>query len=146
LKLFDPSSILLENDTILFRFDFYKFLSNFGCSYKQNLNYNEINSLFRFIQEKPFCVAECDKNVGLIILENSTYDFYCELLLSDVNNYENIISNPLNLINDNIKKVLDNLVLTKNISKKLAGKLLVSKGSLGIFKYLGMNCLWLKKS
>ena len=100
-------------------------MSNFKFSYTHNLNTLQIKSLYKFIKEKPFCVAECDKNVGLIIVENSKYDFLCRSLLNDINTYEIINSDPLTMINTNIKSVVDELVVNKHLSKKLGDKLLI---------------------
>lgn len=111
-------------------------MSNFKFSYTHNLNTLQIKSLYKFIKEKPFCVAECDKNVGLIIVENSKYDFLCRSLLNDINTYEIINSDPLTMINTNIKSVVDELVVNKHLSKKLGDKLLIKNSILGSFRIL----------
>ncbi len=130
-----PFSIL-ETETIDFKFDFYKYISTCNFTYKKNLSFSQIESLFYFVKNKPFKVAECDKNVGICILDHKIYDDYCNSLLSDTNTYGTVNSDPLNLITQNLNILLDELVLNKDISKKLRKKLVLEKPKLGKFRIL----------
>ncbi len=51
-------------------------MTHFQFTYSQNLNYELLESLYSFIKDKPFRVAECDKNVGLTILDHNLYDTF----------------------------------------------------------------------
>ena len=71
----DPLKKFLENETIDFKFNFYKYMTNFKFTYSQNLSYDLLECLYTFVKDKPFCVAECDKNVGLVILTTTIIVF-----------------------------------------------------------------------
>ena len=75
---------------------------NFKFSYSQNLSYDLLECLFTFVKDKPFVVAECDKNIGLSILDHATYDNFCFSLLNDIETYSLIESDPFETINSNL--------------------------------------------
>lgn len=101
-----------------------------------NLSDKEFNCLFKFIKEKPFKVAECDKNIGVVIVNHNLYNNLCNSLLCDTNTYDKLDSNPLDLVNNQIKETLNYLLSNKLISKKIFEKLLVSNPKLGKFRIL----------
>ena len=132
----DPLNFYLNEETIDFKFNFYKYISNLSFNHNHNLSISEIESLKSFSKNKPFKVAECDKNVGVCLISNDNYNTLCLSLLNDINTYEHIPTNPLNLVNEKIKISLDNLLLNKDISKQLYEKLFTSKNKLGSFRIL----------
>ena len=112
---------------------------------KYNLSISEIESLCNFSKNKPFKVVECDKNVGVCLISNDNYNTLCLSLLNDINTYEQIPADPINLVNETIKTSLDNLLSNKDISEKLYEKLFTSKNKLGSFRILSIqkiaNCI-----
>ena len=112
----DPLNFYLNEETIDFKFNFYKYISNLSFNHNHNLSISEIESLKSFSKNKPFKVAECDKNVGVCLISNDNYNTLCLSLLNDINTYEHIPTNPLNLVNEKIKISLDNLLSNKDIS------------------------------
>ena len=135
-KPLDPFNKLLENESIDFKFNFYKHMTNFNFSYSQNLNYDLLECLYTFIKDRPFFVAECDKNVGLTILEHDIYENFCFSLLNDSNTYSVIEHDPLESINVSLRTIINELVSSKNLDKKLANRLFRDKPSLGNFRIL----------
>ena len=69
-------------------------------------------------------------------MENDLYNSLCLSLLNDQNTYESISQDPLNFINLEIKKLLDDLLISKNISKKLHAKVFIEEPKLGSFRIL----------
>ena len=132
----DPLKFYLNDETIDFKFNFYKYISNLAFDYKHNLSISEIESLCNFSKNKPFKVVECDKNVGVCLISNDNYNTLCLSLLNDINTYEQIPADPINLVNETIKTSLDNLLSNKDISEKLYEKLFTSKNKLGSFRIL----------
>jgi hypothetical protein len=98
---------------------------------------DQINTIKEFSRNKPFKVTECDKNIGCAILSLSNYNNLCFSMLSDVSTYKKIDSAPLNSIVTNLNFLLDNLLSTKCISKKLYKLIKPSQNmKLGSFRIL----------
>jgi hypothetical protein len=100
-------------------------MTHFQFTDSQNLNYELLESLYSFIKDRPFRVAECDKNVGLTILDHNLYDTFCLSLLNDSNTYSIIDFDPLESVNSNLKLIIENLTSSKHLDKKLANKLIL---------------------
>jgi predicted GIY-YIG superfamily endonuclease len=126
----------MSNETIDFKYEFYKYISNSKFNYKHNLSISEINSLYFFVKNKPFKIVECDKNVGVCFMSHEYYDFLCMKQLSDSNTYNSLNADPLYTINNEMKHILDNLLINKSISKKIYDKLFVKENKLGSFRIL----------
>ena len=69
-------------------------------------------------------------------MSHEYYDFLCMKQLSDSNTYNTLNSNPLNTMNEEIKNILDNLLINKSISKRIYEKLFVKENKLGSFRIL----------
>ena len=132
----DHTNMLLNEETIDFKFNFYKYVSNLKFEYNHNLTISEISSLFYFSINKPFKVVETDKNVGVCLISNENYNYLCSSLLNDTNTYELINYDPLPELNNEIKIKLDNLLKDKHISKNLYKNLFVQNNKLGSFRIL----------
>jgi len=104
----------MSNETIDFKYEFYKYISNSKFNYKHNLSISEINSLYFFVKNKPFKIVECDKNVGVCFMSHEYYDFLCMKQLSDSNTYNSLNADPLYTINNEMKHILDNLLINKS--------------------------------
>ena len=132
----DPSCFYLNEETIDFKFNFYRYISNISFDYKQNLSLSEIRSLNYFVNNNPFKICEADKNVGVCFMTNENYEKLCLSLLNDINTYEQIYYDPLQEMNNNIKTILNDLKLNKEISNKLFDRLFVKNNRLGSFRIL----------
>jgi len=66
----DSHSSSNSRDTLDFRFNFIKELSNFRFNNFVNINLSQIQALRYFIKHKPFVVLEADKNVGCCLISN----------------------------------------------------------------------------
>ena len=92
--------------------------------------------MLKFKKENPFLVLETDKKVGLCIIPHSIHKEIVDTLLSDTIIYKKLDSNPLNSLNNNIKTFLDELLITKNISKRLHSKLFINNSKLAVLRLL----------
>ncbi len=110
-KSANPSNFYLNEESIDFKFNFYKYISNISFDYKQNLSLSEIRSLNYFVKNHPFKICEADKNVGVCLTTNENYDKPCLSLLTDTNTYEQINYDPLEEMNNNINVILTDLKL-----------------------------------
>ena len=100
-----------------------------------NLSEDNIYSLRKFHQEKPFIVLQCDKNIGSAIISHENYKTICEQLLSDNSTYIPIINDPLEDTNNLITSVLSDLYFNNHIIKKdIYNNLLPFGSKLGTFK------------
>jgi hypothetical protein len=155
-KKFNFSSLFVKKETIDFKFEFFKNVSNINFNEKlSNLEYSKLISIQKFNLKKYFKVLDCDKNIGAAIISNELFNSISLDHLNSCSSYKKLDSNPLSntisLINDKLKFLLDN----KHISKKLFNHLLPSTDSkLGTFRFLPklhkskfsirpiINCRW----
>ncbi len=73
-----------------------------------------------FLKQKPFKVANCDKNIGWAIMDNLIYDnLIFKELDENQNIYKKIQQNPLTETTNEIKIKLNELVNSNNLSDKL---------------------------
>jgi hypothetical protein len=101
-----------------------------------NLTHFELNSLKRFVKEKPFKVVELDKNIGVGFMSNELYDQLSLEMLNDQNTYLSIENDPKEDIVIEIKSILIELFNHGHISRKLYSLLLDVDGRLGSFRIL----------
>jgi hypothetical protein len=76
---------------------------NLNFNYSRNLSKNEMLYLREFLRDKPFVVAECDKNIDISILNHEIYDELCYDHLNDNDIYQEIYESLLLVTNDIIK-------------------------------------------
>jgi hypothetical protein len=123
-------------ETLDFKFQLFSHLKNLQISNQINLSSSQLDSLISFKKNKPFMVCECDKNIGSCLISNENYDRLCIENLSSTNNYTFLNYDPLNECIQYVKNILDELLISKNISKKLYNNLKTSKNKLGSFRIL----------
>jgi len=126
---------LLEESLIL-RYKLLNDLKSQKFNYFYNLTLEQLNILTYFVKNKPFKIVDCDKNLGVAFVNNSTYK---EIALEHLNSssYRRLENNPLENITKELNSCLLDMFDQKHISKKLYEKLLiVKKCSLGKFRVL----------
>jgi hypothetical protein len=132
----NPDSYYVHKNSIDFKFNFYYELTKQKFNYKRNLNSNEMIYLYKFMREKPFKVAECDKNIGISILSHDIYDKLCYEHLNDNNTYTLLDNDPLELTNFSLLQMVTELLTINAISENLFNKLQVKNSNLGKFRIL----------
>ena len=126
----------LSPESINFKFNFYKNLSDVSKIDKLNLNEEEFHFFKKYKKEKPFKVIDCDKNVGLCILENVIYNGFVFEQLNNTLIYQPILLDPLIPTITLIKDTLSDLYKSNEIKKVLYDKLVPKKSKLGSFRLL----------
>ena len=129
------NNLHVSKNCIFFQLELFKELNNIKFNVESNLSRDELIILKKFLKEKPFKIVELDKNVGSGIISNELYDEITMNSLNDVNVYEKILIDPLEECINTVTKELNDLLKTKNISKKLFNSIKI-KGSLGSFRIL----------
>ena len=66
----DFEKLPFQKESLDFKFNFFKESSNLLIKTKHNLSTSEFNSLNYFVKNKPFCIVECDKNIGATLISN----------------------------------------------------------------------------
>ena len=137
-KIFDKLHFNLSNESINFKFNIYKNLSDILLMNNMNLSNEELKYFKFYLHNKPFKVINCDKNVGLCIIKNDIYNDFVFSQLNDCNNYIRILSDPLESTISTIKIKLDKLLLNKDIHISLHKGLVPNnkKSKLGSFRLL----------
>ena len=79
----------LQRETIDLKFNFYKNLKDIRLKNKTNISQDEFRALKYFKNEKPFIVAECDKNIGIAFIPHTLYN---SLALSHLNDDNSLIN------------------------------------------------------
>ena len=126
----------LSQESINFKFNFYKNLSDVSKVGKINLTLEEFNFFKKYVKEKPFKVIDCDKNVGLCIIDNKVYDEFVLEQLNNTTNYLSIPSNPLSSTINLIDETLLDLYNSRDIKKVIYEKLSPKDSKLGSFRLL----------
>ena len=94
-QVLDPNIFYFQQATFDLTLEFLKNISKSNIKIKRNLSTEEIESVFKFIENKPFKEVELDKNVGVGIMKHKLYNSLCYELLSDNNNYLELKTDPL---------------------------------------------------
>ena len=128
--------IPLLRDSLLFQLELFKEMNKLKINNISNLTRFELNSLKRFVKEKPFKVVELDKNIGVGFMSNELYDQLSLEMLNDQNTYLSIENDPKEDIVIEIKSILIELFNHGHISRKLYSLLLDVDGRLGSFRIL----------
>lgn len=127
----------LQKETLDFKFEILKQLNRFNFKRSFfNISKNQFRAIKDFIKNKPFTVSECDKNIGLAILSNETYETLCQEHLCQIDNFIELTENPIEQAQDSIKNCLIDLFLNRNISNKMLKKLFIENPKLGNFRIL----------
>ena len=135
-KHVDSEKLPLMQETVNFKFNFLFNLFNLDLDYRVNISRSEKKFISDFIKNKPFIVAECDKNVGISIMSNEIYDEFVLDHLNDASVYKKLDTNPLDSTVESIKIVLNNLLVAKQIDKRIFKNLIVTNPKLGKFRLL----------
>ena len=107
----------LQFETIDLEFEIFKRLSNFKYDYKfNNISRDEFYSIKKFIQNKPFKIADCDKNLGISFLDHKIYNEPCLEYLNDNEYFQELESNPLD---DTVSFIKSDLIDLKNNKKNI---------------------------
>ncbi len=136
-KTFNKLHFNLSHESIDFKYNFYKNLSDIFISKNFNLSSEELMCLKLYTLERPFKVIDCDKNVGLCILKDDTYNGFVFDQLNNCINYEYISFDPLISTVIKINNVLHTLFTSKYLHESIYKKLIPAKNSkLGSFRLL----------
>jgi len=136
-KTFEKLHFNLSQESINFKFDFYKSLTDLLKTSQSNLTNEEFKYFKQYIKEKPFKVIDCDKNVGLCLINGDIYNDFVLEQLNLTENYFPILSDPLETTSSFINKKIMDLYNSKDIHRCLFKKLLPSKSSkMGSFRLL----------
>ena len=108
----NSNNVYLLKETIDFRFEFFKNISNIKIEKNLNLNENEIYFLKEFVRKKPFKITDCDKNVGICIMSNEIYN---SLVLNQLSN-SSIYVKIDNITKETISKKIDSKLHDLNMS------------------------------
>ena len=119
----------LEIYTNLFKFKNEKEFIN-------NISYEEFKEIKRYLQENPFKVVNCDKNVGSAIISHELYDSLCLKHLDDKDSFIFLQQDPLESTQVLITNKLIELMSSKDISVRLRNNLSVKNSKLGKFNIL----------
>ena len=88
--LFSPTTECLN-----IRFNVYDQLSKCKIEVKPNLTNRQLYEMKSFIVKRPFSVVQCDKNIGLAVINNELLHSLCLSHLSDTNTYLKLNINPI---------------------------------------------------
>ena len=93
-------------------------------SFQKNLDFNSFNKLLHNIKYNNIIVTNCDKNVGIALVQKKIYNTLCFNHLNDIKTYKIISFNPQFFLFNECKFVLSNLFTFNHISVKIYRKLL----------------------
>ena len=105
-KHFSKLKFPTSKDSIDFKFNFYKTLKDLNFTKIVNISSSEFFYLKKFKVEKPFKIIDCDKNVGICLINTELYNRFVELNLNNHEVYQEINYDPLTEIKNNIQKTL----------------------------------------
>lgn len=127
-KTFKNLKLPKSEEISSFRFHFYKklILNKNNIIKNNNITKLEQKAIINFNKIKPFTVLDCDKNIGLAIINTKTYNKIVRDYLNNNEYFKEIKQNPLNgliyIIKNKIKNLLDNKLITKSLANKLIPK------------------------
>ena len=127
----------LQYETLEFEFEFYKEFSKLKFkNFKNNISLSEFSKIKDYFKNKPFKILNCDKNIGTAIISQNLYLDLSNKHLEDKDNFTKLTDNPLDNTDNLINDKLTSLVLSKDISSRLAKSLIVKSSKLGKFNIL----------
>jgi hypothetical protein len=127
----------LQYETLEFEFEFYKEFSKLNFkNFKNNISLSEFSKIKDYIKNKPFKILNCDKNIGTAIISQNLFLDLSNKHLEDKDNFTKLTDNPLDYTDNLINDKLTSLVLSKDISSRLAKSLIVKSSKLGKFNIL----------
>ena len=136
LKRKSPKNIPFLKESLEFRFQFIYELSKQKIKHEINLNKSQFSALKYFIRHRPFRVLEADKNIGAVIMSDTTENELALNTLNDVNTYSRLNVDPLILTQNLIINELDSLVSQGHMSPKCRNLLIVNIPKLAKFRIL----------
>ena len=135
-SIFNKLKFPTSKDSLDFKFNFYKSLSNLSFNSSINITSSEVHFLKKFKYEKPFKIIDCDKNVGVCFIDINIYNSLVLEHLNDSETYKKLTSNPLDETNKIIYKTLESLKKNKHLSKSFCSKLYNKNSKLGCIRLL----------
>ena len=93
-------------------------------SFQKNLDFKSFNNLLHSIKSNNIIVTNCDKNVGIALVQHNVYNKLCFNHLNDIITYKKIDFNPQFFLINECKFILSNLFTYNHISVKIYRKLL----------------------
>jgi len=127
----------LQHETLELEFEIFKGIYNLEFNKTlNNITFHEFLQIKKFIIEKPFKIVHCDKNVGFGVISHQIYNSFCLKHLNNVSTFQELELNPLEFTQETIKNKLGDLVLSKDMSKRLSRSLILSSYKLGSFNVL----------
>ncbi len=111
----------LQLETLIFRSELYKKLTDLNFDLQSNLSLRQLFYLKKYVQGKAnFLVLQCDKNIGAMIISKEHYnDLILNYLNENAANYKSLNENPLQNTIVKINDTLKNLYKNKDISLEL---------------------------
>jgi hypothetical protein len=132
----------LQIDIVNLEFEIFKNYHKIKFDYDlNNITKEEFLSLKQFIRFKPFKIVECDKNIGVSIIDNKIYNDLCLEHLNNEEYFSKTEEDPLELCILNINSSLNDLKSSFDINRKLFNSFYINfdlknKYSLGKFRIL----------
>ncbi len=128
----------IQKELVDFQLDIYEYFSKKAIYFeklKTNITKDEYFVFTRFLNNKPFKLVECDKNIGTAIISHQLYKELC-LKNLDTPDFELISFDPLEEIKLKIRNNLEDLFQNNDISVKLLDFLILDKPKLGNYRVL----------
>ncbi len=135
-KNYNPGRFPMLKESLEFRLEFLQQLSNYQYTFESNLSMDQIRSIKQFMNERPFSVIQCDKNIGTCVISNELLDKLSQDYLSDDKTYTRLNIDPTESIVNTVNRELDNLQAAKHVSKRLCGLLRPRDYKIGKFRIL----------
>jgi predicted GIY-YIG superfamily endonuclease len=133
---YSDNRLFLNKELLEYRLNFFTAIKKIEIEINKNLTNEQLKTLKNFKQQKVLKVVECDKNIGMCLIQT---DLYNKLVYDHLNNntlYEKLTQNPLNVTIKTVKTELEILYKRKYISKRLYKKFTPKACSLGKIRLL----------
>lgn len=135
-KSFNKLKFPTSNESLSFKFNFYKALCDLTFENNFNISRSEFYYMKKFKDGNFFKIIECDKNIGVCFIDTAIYNQYAIQHLNKKENYVKLNKDPLNDVILTIENKLNDLFQNKHISKKIFSKLNNKNSKLGSFRLL----------
>jgi hypothetical protein len=122
-KPYNDKNLFIDKLSLDFRLNIFKNLNLSKQTFKHNLNNNDLKKIYEYSKTKPFKIAECDKNIGAVIIPNNLYKELALESLSNTKLYKKLDYNPLEETLNKINNILSFLTEKNYISKYLFNKI-----------------------